>query len=174
MMGPFQIYLAVFWTLLLMSISGEDDIAASKECENAPFVPGHNLAGEGFDVVTMTRKGSYVIDTEKWDLGNGKCKLRKNSYMNKIKQKLPAAVVDWRTLPKCSMKVSSQIFESSEALVNDSSSALSVSWKVGLDVKAAGAAVGSTHSREAKFAMQKSKEDKYSFTKHEVACSFYR
>ncbi|XP_067282333.1 perforin-1-like [Pseudorasbora parva] len=179
MMGPFQIYLVVFWTLLFVSISGEDDIAdiaiaASKECENAPFVPGHNLAGEGFDVVTMTRKGSYVIDTEKWDLGNGKCKLRKNSYMNKIIQKLPAAVVGWRTLPKCSMKVSSQIFESSEALVNDSSSALSDGWKVGLDVKAAGAAVGSTHSREAKFAMKKSKEDKYSFTKHEVACSFYR
>ncbi|XDV34517.1 hypothetical protein PO909_004671 [Leuciscus waleckii] len=174
MMGQFQIYLVVFWALLLMTISGEDDIGASKECEDAPFVPGHNLAGEGFDVVTMERKGSYVIDTEKWDLGNGTCKMHKNDYMNGIKQKLPAAVVFWRTLPKCSMKVSSQIFESSEALVNDSSSALSVGWKVGLDVKAVGAAVGSTHSREAKFAMTKSKEDKYSFTKHEVACSFYR
>ncbi|CAM4634251.1 unnamed protein product [Leuciscus chuanchicus] len=123
-----------------MTISGEDDIGASKECEDAPFVPMHNLAGEGFDDVT----------------------------------KLPAAVVFWRTLPKCSMKVSSQIFESSEALINDSSSALSVSWKVGLDVKAVGAVIGSTHSREAKFAMTKSKEDKYSFTKHEVACSLYR
>ncbi|XP_056110508.1 perforin-1-like [Rhinichthys klamathensis goyatoka] len=173
MMGQFQIYL-VFWALLLMTISGEDDIEASKECVDAPFVPGYNLAGEGFDVVTMERKGSYVINMEEWDLGNGTCKLRKNNYMNGIKQKLPAAVVFWRTLPKCSMKVSSQIFESSEALVNDSSSALSVSWKVGLDVKAAGAAVGSTHSREAKFGMTKSKEDKYSFTKHEVACSFYR
>uniref|UniRef100_A0A673KLA1 Perforin 1 n=1 Tax=Sinocyclocheilus rhinocerous TaxID=307959 RepID=A0A673KLA1_9TELE len=146
----------------------------STECEDAPFVPGHNLAGEGFDVVTMERKGSYVINMEKWDLGNGTCKLEKNNYFSRIKQKLPAAVVDWRALPKCSMKVSSQIFESSEALVNDSSSALSVSWKVGLDVKAVGAAVGSTHSREAKFAMTKSKEDKYSFTKHEVACNFYR
>ncbi|KAK7138994.1 hypothetical protein R3I93_016192 [Phoxinus phoxinus] len=174
MMGQFQIYLVVFWALLLMTISGEDDIGASKECEDAPFVPGHNLAGEGFDVVTMERKGSYVIKMEEWDLGNGTCKLRKNDYMNGIKQKLPAAVVDWMTLPNCSMKVSSKIFESSEALVNDSSSALSVGWKVGLDVKAAGAAVGSTHSREAKFAMKKSKEDKYSFTKHEVACSFYR
>uniref|UniRef100_A0A672KBI8 Perforin 1 n=1 Tax=Sinocyclocheilus grahami TaxID=75366 RepID=A0A672KBI8_SINGR len=142
-------------------------------CEDAPFVPGHNLAGEGFDVVTMKRKGSYVINMEKWDLGNGTCKLENNNYFSRIKQKLPAAVVDWRALPKCSMKVSSQIFESSEALVNDSSSALSVSWKVGLDVKAVGAAVGSTHSREAKFAMTKSKEDKYSFTKHEVACNFY-
>uniref|UniRef100_A0A672PQL7 Uncharacterized protein n=1 Tax=Sinocyclocheilus grahami TaxID=75366 RepID=A0A672PQL7_SINGR len=147
---------------------------ASKECEHAPFVPGYNLAGEGFDVVTMERKGSYVINTEIWDLGNGTCKLRKNNYMNGIKQKLPTAVVDWRTLPKCSMKVSSQIFESSEALVNDSSSALSVGWKVGLDVKAVGAAVGSTHSREAKFAMTKSKQDKYSFTKHEVGSNFYR
>ncbi|KAL1255691.1 hypothetical protein QQF64_013752 [Cirrhinus molitorella] len=157
-----------------MAISGEDDIGTSKECEDAPFIPAYNLAGEGFDVVTMERKGSYVINTEKWDLGNGTCKLRKNKYMNGIKQKLPAAVVFWRTLPKCSLKVSSQIFESSEALVNDSSSALSVSWKVGLDVKAVGAAVGGTHSREAKFAMTKSKEDKYSFTKHEIACNFYR
>ncbi|XP_048059743.1 perforin-1-like [Megalobrama amblycephala] len=173
-MGHYQTYLVVFWALLLMTISGEDDMGASEECEDAPFVPGYNLAGEGFDVVTMERKGSYVINMEKWDLGNNTCKLHKNSYMNGIKQKLPAAVVDWRTLPKCAMKVASQIFESSEALVNDSSSALSVDWKVGLDVKAAGAAVGSTHSREAKFAMTKSKEDKYSFTKHEVTCSFYR
>ncbi|XP_052389540.1 perforin-1-like [Carassius gibelio] len=171
-MGKFQIYL-VFLALRLMTISGEDELRASKECKDAPFVPGYNLAGEGFDVVTMERKGSYVINTEIWDLGNGTCKLRKNRYMNGIKQKLPVAVVHWRTLPKCSMKVSSQIFESSEALVNDSSSALSVSWKVGIDVKAVGAAVGSTHSREAKFAMTKSKEDKYSFTKHEVGCNFY-
>ncbi|RXN31208.1 perforin-1-like protein [Labeo rohita] len=172
-MGQMQVYLVVFRALLLMTISGEDDIGASKECEDAPFVPGHNLAGEGFDVVTLERKGSYVINMEKWDLGNGTCELAKNDYVDGIKQKLPAAVVDWRTLPKCSMKVSSQIFESSEALVNDSSSALSVSWKVGIDVKAVGAAVGSTHSREAKFAMKKSKEDKYSFTKHDVACDFY-
>ncbi|XP_048057810.1 perforin-1-like isoform X2 [Megalobrama amblycephala] len=174
MMEQFHVYLVVFWALLLMNISGEDDTGASNKCEDAPFVPGYNLAGEGFDVVTMERKGSYVINMEKWDLGNGTCKLRKNSYMNGIKQKLPAAVKDWRALPKCSMKVASQIFESSEALVNDSSSALSVDWKVGLDVKAPGASFGSTHSREAKFAMTKSKQDKYSFTKHKVACSFYR
>ncbi|XP_073678474.1 perforin-1-like [Garra rufa] len=172
-MGQMQVYL-VFWALLLMTITGEDDIGTSKQCEDAPFVPGHNLAGEGFDVVTMERKGSYVVNTEKWDLGNGSCKLRKNKYMNGIKQKLPAAVVDWRSLPKCSMKVSSQIFESSEALVNDSSSSLSADWKIGLDMKTYGSTVGGTHSREANFAMRKSKADKYSFTKHDVACNFYR
>ncbi|XP_073678570.1 perforin-1-like [Garra rufa] len=173
-MGQMHNYLVVFWALLLMTITGEDDIGTSKQCKDAPFVPGHNLAGEGFDVVTMERKGSYVINTKKWDLGNGTCKLCKNKYMNGIKQKLPAAVVDWRSLPKCSMKVSGQIFESSEALVNDSSSSLSADWKIGLDIKADGSAVGGTHSREANFAMRKSKTDKYSFTKHEVACSFYR
>uniref|UniRef100_A0A8C1SXE6 Perforin-1-like n=1 Tax=Cyprinus carpio TaxID=7962 RepID=A0A8C1SXE6_CYPCA len=172
-MGQLKVYL-VFWAFLLMTVAGEDYLGSSKECENAPFVPGHNLAGEGFDIVTMKRKNVYVINLEKWDLGNGTCKLAKNDFLSEKKQKLPAAVKDWRTIPKCSMKVSSQIFESSEALVNDSSSALSVSWKVGLDVKAVGAAVGSTHSREAKFAMKKSKEDKYSFTKHEVACKFYK
>ncbi|XP_043073298.1 perforin-1-like [Puntigrus tetrazona] len=173
-MGQMKIYLLVFWAMPVLTIAEKDDIGSLKECEDAPFIPGHNLAGEGFDVVTMQRKGSYVINMEKWDVGKGTCKLQSNKYMGGIKQKLPAAVVFWRTLPKCSMKVSSQIFESSEALVNDSSSALDASWKVGLDMKTYGAAVGSTHSREAKFAMTKSKKDKYSFTKHEVSCRFYR
>ncbi|XP_065149614.1 perforin-1-like [Paramisgurnus dabryanus] len=164
----------IFCALLLMTISGEDELGTTKECEDAPFVPGHNLGGEGFDVVTMERKGSYVINTEKWDLGNGTCKLMRNRYLKGVKQKLPAAIVFWRPLPKCSMKVSSRIFESSESVVNDSSSALSASWKLGLKIAGNGGAAGSSHSREAKFAMTKSKEDKYSFTKHEVGCSFYR
>ncbi|XP_065138474.2 perforin-1-like [Paramisgurnus dabryanus] len=169
-----QFWTLIFCALLLMITSGEDELGTTKECEDAPFVPGHNLGGEGFDVVTMKRKGSYVINTEKWDLGNGTCQLKRNRFMNGVKQKLPAAVVHWRPLPKCSMIVSSRVFESSESLVNDSSSALSASWKLGLNVKLIGGSVGGTHSSEATFAMTKSKEDKYSFTKHEVACKFYR
>uniref|UniRef100_A0A8C2BHF4 C2 domain-containing protein n=1 Tax=Cyprinus carpio TaxID=7962 RepID=A0A8C2BHF4_CYPCA len=132
-MKQMWVYFLVFWALVFMTISGVD-IGASKECKDSPFVPGHNLAGEGFDVVTMERKGMALVNLKK--------KKKKKDYFNGIKQKLPAAVVDCRNLPKCSMKVSSHIFESSEALLNDSSSALSVSWKVGFDVKAAGAAVG--------------------------------
>ncbi|XP_065138451.1 perforin-1-like [Paramisgurnus dabryanus] len=164
----------IFCALFLLTISGEDELGTTKECEEAPFVPGHNLGGKGFDVVTMERKVSYVINTENWDLGNGTCKLERNEYLKGVKQKLPAAVVHWRTLPKCSMIVSSQIFESSESVVNDSSSALSVGWKVGLNATLVEEAGGGTNSREATFAMRKSKEDKYSFTKHEVACKFYR
>ncbi|KAL6457615.1 hypothetical protein MHYP_G00345780 [Metynnis hypsauchen] len=165
------------WWSLLSIVNAEEqlELGSPKDCENAVFIPGHNLGGEGFDVVKMERKGSYVIDMKKWDIGNGSCKMYSNTYLNNAKQKTPVAVVFWRTLPKCSMKVSSQIYDSSEALVNDSTSSISNNWKVGLDVMSkASVSVGGTHSRESQFGMKKSKEDKFSFTKHVVKCSFYR
>ncbi|XP_066531609.1 perforin-1-like [Hoplias malabaricus] len=161
---------------LLFLVSGEEEmeLGSPANCKKADFVPGHNLGGEGFDVVKMERKGSYVINMEKWDIGNGSCKMFNNPYLNNVKQKVPAAVVFWRTLPKCSMKVSSKIYESSEALVKDSTSSIKNNWTIGLDVKfIASESVGGTHSREARFGMEKSKQDKFSFTKHLVQCSSY-
>ncbi|KAI3352749.1 hypothetical protein L3Q82_019336 [Scortum barcoo] len=67
-------------------------IGTPQECKKAQYVPGYNLGGEGFDIVTMERKGAYVIDTETWDLGNGTCRLYRNSYMNNVttrKSQLP-------------------------------------------------------------------------------------
>ncbi|KAI4892231.1 hypothetical protein NFI96_028210, partial [Prochilodus magdalenae] len=165
------------WCSLLSMMNAEEqmELGGPTDCKNAPFVPGYNLGGEGFDVVKMERKGSYVIDMENWDIGNGSCKLYANSYLNRVKQKIPAAVVFWRTLQKCSMKASSKIYDSSEALVNDSTSSVSNNWKLGLDVIGTGSvSLGGTHSREAQFGMKKSKEDNFSFTKHVVECSFYR
>ncbi|XP_036421370.1 perforin-1-like [Colossoma macropomum] len=164
------------WCSLLSMVSNEEqlELGDPEDCNNAHFVPGYNLGGEGFDVVKMERKGSYVIDMEKWNIGNGSCKTYSNTYLDNAKQKIPAAVVFWRTLPKCSMKVSSKIYDSSEALVNDSTSSISNNWKIGLDVMFKGSvSVGGTHSREAQFGMKKSKEDNFSFTKHVVQCSFY-
>ncbi|XP_030645187.1 perforin-1-like [Chanos chanos] len=155
-------------------ISEKQKLGTPEECKNAGFIPGYNLAGEGFDIVKMERKGSFVIDTRKWNKQDGNCILIINRFMNKVKQKLPVAVVDWRARSQCSMKVASRLYESSESLVNDSTSSVSDSWKAGLDIpNVAGQSYGGTHSREARFAMKKSKEDKYSFTKHEVTCSFY-
>uniref|UniRef100_A0A4W6DDW6 Perforin 1.2 n=1 Tax=Lates calcarifer TaxID=8187 RepID=A0A4W6DDW6_LATCA len=153
-------------------------IGTPQECENAHFVPGYNLGGEGFDIVTMQRKGAYVIDTETWKLGNGTCRLYRNSYMNQEKQKVPAAVVDWRTLPKCSLTVSSIAYDSVETLVNDSTSSVSNDWKIGLNIPVdpsttIGVGLGGSHSRESTFAMQKSKQDRYNFLRHSVYCSFY-
>ncbi|XP_036421372.1 perforin-1-like [Colossoma macropomum] len=165
------------WCSLFSLVKGEEqpELGDPEDCKNAHFVPGYNLGGEGFDVVKMERKGSYVIDMEKWDIGNGSCKTYRNPYLKNAKQKTPAAVEDWRTLPKCSMKVSSKIYDSSEALVNDSTSSISNNWKIGLNVMVKGSgSLGGTHSREAQFSMKKSKKDNFSFTKHVVKCSFYR
>ncbi|XP_034546780.1 perforin-1-like [Notolabrus celidotus] len=153
-------------------------VGTPKECEKAHFVPGYNLGGEGFDIVTMERKGAYVIDTETWKLGNGTCKLYRNSYMNRENQKVPAAVEDWRVLPKCRSTVSSTVYDSVETLVNASTSAVSNNWKNGLDITGPGSVTlgfgfGGSHSKESTFSMQKSKQDHYTFMSHSVQCSFY-
>ncbi|XP_070780524.1 perforin-1-like [Enoplosus armatus] len=150
-----------------------------EECEKAHFVPGYNLGGEGFDIVTMERKGAYVIDTETWKRDNGTCRLYRNSYMNKEMQKVPVAVVDWRTLPKCSLKVSSVLYDSVETLVNDSTSSVTNDWKIGLEIPVdptvtVGVGFGGTHSKESTFSMKKSKQDHYTFFRHSIYCSFYR
>ncbi|XP_062841251.1 perforin-1-like [Trichomycterus rosablanca] len=162
------------YSLLCMSNAEERlTLGGPYECKTLKFVPGYNFGGEGFDVVKMERKGTYVINMETWDLGNGTCQMATNNYVRE-KQKLPAAVVFWRTLPKCSIKVKSKVYESSESLVKDSTSSISNNWKSGLNVPLTGSlAVGGTHARESSYAMQKSKQDKYSFTKHEVQCSYY-
>ncbi|XP_029295962.1 perforin-1-like [Cottoperca gobio] len=154
-------------------------IGTPQECEKAHFVPGYNLGGEGFDIVTMERKGAYVIDTETWKLGNGTCRLFSNSYMNREKQKVPVAVLDWRTLPKCNLMVSSTLYDSVETLANDSTSAVSNDWKIGLEIPVdpsvtLGVGFGGSHSKESTFGMQKSKQDRYTFFRHSVYCSFYR
>lgn len=149
-------------------------------CEAAHFVPGYSLGGKGFDIVTMERKAACVIDTETWKLGsNGTYRLYRNSYMNGEKQKVPVSVVDWRNLPMCSSVVSSTLYDSVEALVEDSTSSVSNDWKVGLDIPfdaaaTVGVSFGGSHSKESIFGMQQSKRDRYTFTRHSIHCDVYR
>lgn len=155
-------------------------IGTPQECEKAHFVPGYNLGGEGFDVVTMERKGAYVIDSETWKVAaNGSCKIYRNGYMNQEAQKVPLSVADWRIFPRCSLKVSSTLYDSAEALVNDSASSVSNNWKVGLEIPlpagaSVGVGLGGSHSKEAAFGMQKSKQDRYSFSRQSIRCNVYR
>lgn len=169
--------LSLAWSPLCLP-SRVSYIGTPQECEKASFVPGYNLGGEGFDIVTMERKGAYIIDTETWKLSsNGSCKLYKNNYMKGEKQKVPVSVVDWRIQPKCRLKLSSKVYDSVEALVEDSTSSVSNDWKVGLTIPAGSVSVGvgfgGSHSRASQFGMEKSKQDRCSFTRHSVYCHFY-
>ncbi|XP_043970972.1 perforin-1-like isoform X1 [Gambusia affinis] len=168
--------LLLTWTFSPLCLSTTVSfIGSPEECETAHFVPGYNLGGEGFDIVSMERKAAYVIDTETWDLGNGTCRMYGNSYQNGEKQKVPVSVVDWRNIPKCNLRVSSMVYDSVESLVNSSTSSVSNNWKIGLDIPltSVGFSVGGSHSKVAEYGMEKSKQDRYEFTSHSVSCSYY-
>lgn len=166
------------WTWSPLCFSSTVGFTGSpQECEYAHFVPGYSLGGEGVDIVTMQRKGAYVIDMETWNLGNSTCRMFKNSYMMENK-KVPAAVVDWRTFPKCTMKVASELYDSVKSLVKDSTSSVSNDWRLGLDIPeslsgSVEVAFGGSLSRASHFGIGKSKEDHYTFVRHSVDCSVY-
>ncbi|KAG9355273.1 hypothetical protein JZ751_000111, partial [Albula glossodonta] len=159
-------------------VLGAKIIGTPQQCDAARFVPGYNLAGEGLDIVKMKRKGAYVINMEDWKRPDGTCTLMENSYLDGILQKLPLAVDHWRTLSNCKMSVSSKIYESSEALLNDATTSIKNDWKLGLNfpvtpANGVEASLGGTQSSAVLYAMGKSKADKCSFTSHEVHCNFF-
>ncbi|MCI4384743.1 hypothetical protein PGIGA_G00042100 [Pangasianodon gigas] len=149
--------------------------ANESQCRNVDFAPGSNLAGEGFDITTMQRKGAFVIDMSSW-IQNNFCTLCKNPYMGGQMQKLPVSVVDWRPSQKCNMKLSSSAYQSSEALVNASTYPIENNWQSDLippkdqDSKI----LAGSNSKLAKYSMEKTKKDKFSFTRHAVSCGYYR
>uniref|UniRef100_A0A3Q4GTJ0 Perforin-1-like n=1 Tax=Neolamprologus brichardi TaxID=32507 RepID=A0A3Q4GTJ0_NEOBR len=154
---------------LLLFLSWNSPVLSCKavnnsKCESAPFVPGHNLIGEGFDVITLRRKGAYLIDVATYRKPDGTCTLCTNRNQNKTLQKLPASVVDWRAISQCKTDISS-------------SAHTTVRYSIaGLNIKAISTSVGigGTHSMAYAFATKKTKEDHYSFSTHTVTCTHYR
>lgn len=149
-----------------------------KECLEAEFAPGSNLAGEGFDITKLERKGAFVIDMSHWKSSDKTCTLCSNPYLENKKQKLPVSVVDWRTQNFCSLQIASRLHRSSESLLKSSSSSVENNWRANLDVergnKAASLMLAGSHSKLAEYSMEKTKNDKFSFTSQSASCVYYR
>ncbi|KAI4875355.1 hypothetical protein NFI96_022840 [Prochilodus magdalenae] len=163
--------------LLSLPLIQSCETGSPRECAEAEFAPGSNLAGEGFDITQMQRKGAFVIDMKRWKLKDKSCTLCRNPYMEGKKQKLPLSVVDWRPSQKCNMKLSSSVYQSSESLLSSSTSAIENNWSanLGIEVKnnAGSLMVAGTNSKLAEYSMEKTKKDRFSFASQSVSCGYY-
>jgi hypothetical protein len=159
------------------------------DCKRYPFVPAHNYGGEGFDVTTMERKISSIIDMNR-DLGtDGTCRLRQNSHMGGTTQKLPAAVESWKRVSRCNADFTSESFDHASKITQDIAGKMSSEWSVGIEAEASGPvpnAPGTTaggggsfnaagsNSKMGKFANEISKTMQGTFVKSTLKCALYQ
>ncbi|XP_062994502.1 perforin-1 [Elgaria multicarinata webbii] len=170
----------LLFLLFLPRVSPQCQAAEADECEeHEDFVPGHNLAGEGIDITTLERKGAKVLDMSQWQRADGTCTLCRNPMLEgKPLQRLPLAAADWEAKVSCQRKVHTSLQSNGIGVVQAAGSDVKNDWRVGLDVQVkpqtnVQVALAGSHSKTADFSVDKSSQDKYSFARHEVSCSYY-
>lgn len=90
--GHFILFILALPVILVVHRVQACRTGSGSECEKASFVPGHNLAGEGFDVVRMRRTGAYVINVKAHLADNHTCTLCPNRFQQgEVKTVEPAA-----------------------------------------------------------------------------------
>uniref|UniRef100_A0A673ZR95 Perforin-1-like n=1 Tax=Salmo trutta TaxID=8032 RepID=A0A673ZR95_SALTR len=132
--------------------------ASQSQCDSAPFVPGHNLAGEGFDVVTLKRKGAYLIDLRTYLSPSKTCTLCSNPLQGNKLQKIPLSVKDWRPYSHCTEDISSHSHASVSNLAHNEAKVIEM---------------GGSQSDVAIFATTKTKEERHSFFSQNLRCRHY-
>ncbi|KAJ8395582.1 hypothetical protein AAFF_G00030630 [Aldrovandia affinis] len=149
-------------------------VGTLEECQEAPFVPGHNLAGEGFDIVKLQHKGAYVIDLQTYLNPSNTCTVCENPLHEDQLQKLPLSVLDWRSFTSCRQELSSALLNTVTSVADAATDLIENDWTVGLDLGGiADLTVGGSHSTAVEFATAASMVDKSVFTSHQLSCSHY-
>ncbi|XP_029988004.1 perforin-1-like [Sphaeramia orbicularis] len=170
---PPLLHLLLLLLHLLPALSFE--IGDYAQCRRAKFVPGYNLVGEGFDVVTLERKGAYLINVGAYMTPRGSCRLYRNPHQGNYLQKLPISVADWRPVTHCEVHLEDTVHSSASSLINTVTNQKTLEWEVGLDLdKFVGLNVRGGRSKVYNFARTRSSEDQFSFSSHRVNCTFYR
>ncbi|XP_063791243.1 perforin-1-like [Pseudophryne corroboree] len=151
--------------------------AKKAECNKLHFVPGHNLLGEGLDIVTMKKTRAYLVNLQKYETPDETCTVCNNPYMNKSWQKVPLGVVDWKPLSYCERKISSGVSQTATSLAEESASNVEKNWEAGLELnhKLANAklVLAGSQSQLAQFAQSKTSNDRYTFIKQQLSCLYY-
>ncbi|XP_061118074.1 perforin-1-like [Conger conger] len=149
-------------------------VGTLEECQAAPFVPGHNLAGEGFDVVKVQHKGAYMIDLQTFLDSSDSCTLCENTLHGDELQKLPLSVLDWRSFTSCRQELSSTLLATVTSVADSATDLIENDWTVGLGLgDIADLTIGGRHSTAVEFATEASASDKSVFTSHQLSCSHY-
>ncbi|KAL6062480.1 hypothetical protein STEG23_001724 [Scotinomys teguina] len=154
--------------------------ATRSECrQKHKFVPGAWLAGEGVDVTTLHRSGSFPVNTLNFLRPDRTCTLCKNSLKGDAIQRLPLAIAHWRPhSSSCQRKVATAKVSTTEGVTRDAASNINNDWSVELDVTPKPEAnmhvsMAGSHSNVANFAAEKTHQDQYNFNTDTVECRLY-
>lgn len=155
--------------------------ATRSECKQKhKFVPGAWMAGEGVDVTTLRRSGSFPVNTLKFLRPDRTCTLCKNALMKGAIQRLPVAITHWRPQAShCQRNVAAAKVSSTEGVAREAAANINNDWRVGLDVNPKPEAnvrvsVAGSHSKVANYAAEKTHQDQYNFNTDTVECRMYR
>ncbi|XP_060058437.1 perforin-1 isoform X2 [Erinaceus europaeus] len=175
----------IFLLLLLPTAAPSHCYLAKKEeCrDHQQFVPGSWLAGEGLNVITLQRSGSFPVDTQRYLNRDGSCTLCFNDLQQGTLQRLPLALINWRAQATgCQRKTVKAQVSSKDEVAKDVANSVNNDWRLGLDLgKLVNTAnpvsvqlsVAGSDSKIAKFANEKASQDQYVFTSDKIECLFY-
>nr|XP_027787175.1 perforin-1 [Marmota flaviventris]XP_027787176.1 perforin-1 [Marmota flaviventris]XP_027787177.1 perforin-1 [Marmota flaviventris] len=180
-MGTQLLFRGILLLLLPRPAPASCYTAARSECkQNHDPVPGALLAGEGVDVTSLRRSGSFPVDTHRFLRPDGTCTLCKNPLQKGALQRLPLALTHWRGQgSSCRRQVAKAKISSTEEVAREAASSINNDWRVGLDVtppepsSKVHMSVAGSHSKAADFAAQKTHQDQYSFSTDTVECRLY-